>query len=569
MKRSIAILLAFVLTLSSVPRVYAEEITNKNEQLRNTIYKVVALMKKTFNDDYERLEEEIKELIVEKGYDYNMSMDSFYDQANPLKNAEYINYLAAYMSCKKYAKEKGKTISWFQDIEFFTYEVKENEFEEYVPTTIDKYVQDDIVLDEFHKVGTTYILEPTEVPIYEQQQNGKWKKTKETELITPDTKTTTYIDISLSVIKPEEIFKYFGIDENLVDDDYEKRAATIRKIISNNAINQTINLKLPEINLDDPEISKYTEGLEGINKIIVQTALSLKGRIPYEWGGKPQKPGYDNSWWSYNETNGLQRGLDCSGFVKWSYMTSGFPKEVYSKLESTSTILNSDLERISKEELRPGDIGCTNRINATNHVGIYVGDDMWVHCSSTKKGVTVSKVDFTVFFRPYSENTQIDESIITAYNEMNDYTYKYNISNYVDTQNSVYYTLNYNCDDALLLAKLIYHEARGEGLNGWIGVGEVVLNRMNSDLYPNTVQEVIYQEGQFTDNEQLESINPSEEMITAAQMILSGKLKVFDNPQVMYFKNPMITNGIEATIAEDWGLHKYFTYIEHHAFYLQ
>lgn len=48
-----------------------------------------------------------------------------------------------------------------------------------------------------------------------------------------------------------------------------------------------------------------------------------------------------------------------------------------------------------------------------------------------------------------------------------------------------------------LLAALIYCEAGGESYEGQLAVGAVVVNRMNSKSYPNTLKGVIYQKGQF------------------------------------------------------------------------
>ncbi len=52
-------------------------------------------------------------------------------------------------------------------------------------------------------------------------------------------------------------------------------------------------------------------------------------------------------------------------------------------------------------------------------------------------------------------------------------------------------------DDVTLLANLIYCEARGESYEGKLAVGSVVINRVLSASYPNTVSGVIYQSGQF------------------------------------------------------------------------
>ena len=51
--------------------------------------------------------------------------------------------------------------------------------------------------------------------------------------------------------------------------------------------------------------------------------------------------------------------------------------------------------------------------------------------------------------------------------------------------------------DVNLLARLIYGEARGEPYTGQVAVGAVVLNRVNSSKFPNTIAGVIYQPGAF------------------------------------------------------------------------
>lgn len=53
-------------------------------------------------------------------------------------------------------------------------------------------------------------------------------------------------------------------------------------------------------------------------------------------------------------------------------------------------------------------------------------------------------------------------------------------------------------EDILLLASLIQCEAIGESYEGQVAVGEVVLNRVKSASYPNTVRDVIYDVGQFS-----------------------------------------------------------------------
>ena len=51
--------------------------------------------------------------------------------------------------------------------------------------------------------------------------------------------------------------------------------------------------------------------------------------------------------------------------------------------------------------------------------------------------------------------------------------------------------------DVNLLSRLVYAEARGETYSGQVAVAAVVLNRVKSSSFPNTVAGVIYQSGAF------------------------------------------------------------------------
>lgn len=52
--------------------------------------------------------------------------------------------------------------------------------------------------------------------------------------------------------------------------------------------------------------------------------------------------------------------------------------------------------------------------------------------------------------------------------------------------------------DLNLLARVINGEARGESYEGQVAVGAVVLNRVRHSSFPNTITEVVYQDGAFT-----------------------------------------------------------------------
>ncbi len=74
-----------------------------------------------------------------------------------------------------------------------------------------------------------------------------------------------------------------------------------------------------------------------------------------------------------------------------------------------------------------------------------------------------------------------------------------------------------------LLARLIYAEARGESYKGKVAVGAVVLNRVRSSEFPNTLSGVIYQKNAF-ESVTNGSINntPDSDCIRAAKEAMNG-----------------------------------------------
>lgn len=59
--------------------------------------------------------------------------------------------------------------------------------------------------------------------------------------------------------------------------------------------------------------------------------------------------------------------------------------------------------------------------------------------------------------------------------------------------NSTSAAINYTASDVDLLSRLISAEARGEPYSAQVSVGAVVVNRVKSSLFPNTISAVIYQ----------------------------------------------------------------------------
>lgn len=79
--------------------------------------------------------------------------------------------------------------------------------------------------------------------------------------------------------------------------------------------------------------------------------------------------------------------------------------------------------------------------------------------------------------------------------------------------------------DVQLLARAINGEARGEPYEGQVAVGAVILNRVKSSKFPNTIAGVIYEPGAFTavsDGQINVAISESSTVVKAARDALNG-----------------------------------------------
>ena len=84
---------------------------------------------------------------------------------------------------------------------------------------------------------------------------------------------------------------------------------------------------------------------------------------------------------------------------------------------------------------------------------------------------------------------------------------------------------NNNTSDVQLIARAINGEARGEPYEGQVAVGAVILNRVKSSKFPNTIAGVIYQSGAFTavsDGQINVPIASNSTVVKAAQDALNG-----------------------------------------------
>ena len=100
---------------------------------------------------------------------------------------------------------------------------------------------------------------------------------------------------------------------------------------------------------------------------------------------------------------------------------------------------------------------------------------------------------------------------------------------------------NYTSSDLYLLAKCIYAEARGESYTGQVAVGAVILNRVASSKFPNTISGVIYQKGAFTavSDGQI-NLEPDKTAMNAASDAMNGWDPTYG---CIYYYNPAVATS--------------------------
>ena len=117
---------------------------------------------------------------------------------------------------------------------------------------------------------------------------------------------------------------------------------------------------------------------ESVATAAVHHALKMQGK-PYRYGGN-------------NPT-----GFDCSGLVQYSYGRAGL------KLPHGTRALREESRPIKRAQLQRGDLLFFNQDGkASSHVGIYIGNDRFVHAPSTGKRVHVTELDLPYWRRHFA-----------------------------------------------------------------------------------------------------------------------------------------------------------------------
>jgi len=118
----------------------------------------------------------------------------------------------------------------------------------------------------------------------------------------------------------------------------------------------------------------------------------------------------------------------------------------------------------------------------------------------------------------------------------------------------------YHADDLYWLSRIIYAESGNQPLKGKIAVGNVVLNRVASSNFPDSVKEVIFQKNQFSPVASGSIYrSPNEESVAAAKLCLDGANTI---GSALFFFNPDISGNCWAarnrTYVATIGAHDFY-----------
>jgi hypothetical protein len=120
----------------------------------------------------------------------------------------------------------------------------------------------------------------------------------------------------------------------------------------------------------DAELTRFQRFTNRASELALQ-AMSMIG-IRYQRGG-----------------NVPESGLDCSGLVRYVF------KEAWNKdLPRTSVELSKEGQHVEAKDLQPGDLVFYNTLRRSfSHVGIYLGDNKFIHAPSAGGKVRIESMD--------------------------------------------------------------------------------------------------------------------------------------------------------------------------------
>lgn len=397
----------------------------------------------------------VEQIIEENGYDYETSMEALinYGSLNPDYEVCYV--FAAYSASMGQVGTSEADMRRKLDAvaeQMFKVTYVEKEFERVIPLTYSTYTPVTLtVVTGKTKIGevngvpkysyatatrtyyvpsgegiteteiqrTAYSPVSVDIPVYSRGiivgvSSETYYAAGDAETLTPDTEIVKYAECTIAPFNEGVIYTAFDIDPDAIYEEttgttYGAAIKTMADALKMTLYGTLAAGDIPE--LTSEELIGIVDGLNTTDarKKLIETALSLVGKVSYFWGGK-SPAGWNNDWGkpkkvtgSGSVTSGTIRpyGLDCSGFTDWVYKTA-----LGRSIGTGSANQWSKSTEISASELLPGDLGFKAKPSdpGTNHVLMYVGltsdgKRQWAHCSSSKGGVVLNTPSYVKYYR--------------------------------------------------------------------------------------------------------------------------------------------------------------------------
>jgi cell wall-associated NlpC family hydrolase len=153
----------------------------------------------------------------------------------------------------------------------------------------------------------------------------------------------------------------------------------------------------------------FLSGMAGKAGDVVVGALNMIG-VRYRWGGSTP-----------------DSGLDCSGFVRYVFQdTLGLA------LPRRAEEMSRMGEKVRMADLKPGDLVFFNTMRRTfSHVGIYIGDNKFVHSPSTGSTIRVDDLDDGYWEKRFTGARRIE----TSYQDQGSQDLRQRVSATMDSSN--------------------------------------------------------------------------------------------------------------------------------------
>lgn len=453
----------FLVAIVSLPSIVSNQVfrtdpdtfdPNASTDMMERTEDMADVVSAVIQEGYDAALAEVERIIEMNGYDYETSMDALINHGSLSPDYDVAYVFAAYSaSMGQRGTSEGDMRRKLQAVsaEMFKVTYEEKQFERVIPVTYATYtpVQLTIVTGqteigevngqpryqyhieqrtlyeasgeastETEFVKTAYVPVEVELPIYrygaiDGTQTATYYQPDGIETLTPETEIVSYAEATIHPFNQGVIIKAFNINMDAEYDQfpgttYAEAIQTMADALSQTLYGRPAAGELPT--LTNEELITLLDGLgaTGAREKIIETALSLVGKVPYFWGGK-SGAGWNDEWNTPKKvtstgsvTTGTVRpyGLDCSGFTDWVYKTA-----IGQSIGTGSASQWSKSTEISEAELLPGDLGFKAKPGdpGTNHVLIYVGEQngekMWVHSSSAKGGVVLNSPSYVKYYR--------------------------------------------------------------------------------------------------------------------------------------------------------------------------